>query len=381
MQDNFNTYSLIEDYLSGNLSYEETIAFEKQLESNPELKTLVDDYSLVDVFIEKNELIAINNKLTHIHTSSLLKKKLLIGLGATVILAILIISFITFSKNKMATNKFEIKKETSKSIDNIIAESTPFKIIDSTSEAELTRTIEERKAELTEPILTDSLETDAKAATDLPETSTPFFADKKKTEPNSAQRKDSSKILLNNQNPQSVVVRKDSVKKIKCNVVLEKENIIASNSCSEKRTGAIQFTQSNPELVYSINNKQNYSSKPYFSSLSEGKYWVNIKNTVNNCESESIEIIIEGYQCNYVIHPEQFIYLEKSLKSFQNENSVEIFIFNRNGGLVYNKTISTTQNFYWEGKSNTNIPTPMGAYTYLIKSGKKVSKGEITIIR
>jgi flagellar hook assembly protein FlgD len=108
---------------------------------------------------------------------------------------------------------------------------------------------------------------------------------------------------------------------------------------------------------------------------------VSVKNKLNNCESEPIEIIIEGYKCNYIIHPEKFVFLEKSLDKFKDDNSVEVFIFNRNGNLVFNKIIATSEKFYWEGNSNTNLSTPMGNYTYLIKSGKKVSKGEITIIR
>lgn len=47
MQDNFNTYSQIQDYLNGNLSTEESSAFVKELETNPELQTLVDDYCLM----------------------------------------------------------------------------------------------------------------------------------------------------------------------------------------------------------------------------------------------------------------------------------------------------------------------------------------------
>ena len=63
MQDNFNTFSKIEDYLNGNLSEVERSAFEKQLESNPELQSLVDDYSLVDLLIEENELATVNRHL------------------------------------------------------------------------------------------------------------------------------------------------------------------------------------------------------------------------------------------------------------------------------------------------------------------------------
>lgn len=46
MQDNFNTYSQIQDYLNGNLSTEESSAFAKELETK-ELQTLVDDYCLM----------------------------------------------------------------------------------------------------------------------------------------------------------------------------------------------------------------------------------------------------------------------------------------------------------------------------------------------
>ena len=74
MQDNFNTFSLIENYLNKNLSEVERTAFEKELATNPELQTLVDDYSLVDVLIEQNEIASINNKLTKIHKNNIRKK-------------------------------------------------------------------------------------------------------------------------------------------------------------------------------------------------------------------------------------------------------------------------------------------------------------------
>ena len=133
--------------------------------------------------------------------------------------------------------------------------------------------------------------------------------------------------------------------------------------------------------LFSIYNRKNYSSNAQFQYLEEGIYSVSVKDKKDDCESEQLKVIIEGFQCNYIIHPERLIYLDKSLKDFRSDATVEVIIFNKIGNIIFNKTILTTENLFWEGNSNTNQPVPMGNYTYLIKSGNKVSKGEITIIR
>ena len=372
MQDNFNTYSLIEDYLNGNLGNEEKLAFEKQLESNPELQTLLDDYGLVDILIEENELVAVNTKLTQIHRGSILKKNIFKGLISLAIISTVAIAYFMFPRTEIAQEKIEIQKETSKSISILIEDPTPFKIMDSASEVELQSTILQSKVNAFIPEPIDS-------AVNVKKEKEEEIPEKTILTTNKTPDSISKQIPLNTVSAEGE--KPDSNIKVPCNITLNKIDLLITNSCSEKSTGIIQFTKTNEEYVYSINNKASYSSNPNFTSLRDGNYRVSLKNKNNNCESEPIEIIIEGFKCNYVIHPEQFIYLEKSLDKFQDENSVEVFIFNRNGGLVYNKTISTSEKFYWEGKSNTNLPTPMGSYTYLIKSGKKLSKGEITIIK
>ena len=371
MQDNFNTYSLIEDYLNGNLSDEKRIAFEKQLESNPELQTLVDDYYLVDVFIEKNELANINNKLTQIHKTSIRKKNILIGVLGLIILVISIAFYFMIPNNNIHEEEIAINKKTPKSISYSVAESTPFKIIDSMSELKLSSSIQQSKENISSPELIDSMINEEKSKEIIPKETLPIIPKKK----------DSIVKPFTTKTDLPIKVKSNSLVKITCNITLEEGNLMITSSCSEKSTGSIQFTKTKSNYLYSINSNNNYSSKPYFSSLREGNYLVSLKNKLNNCKSDPIEIIIEGYKCNYIIHPEQFVYLEKSLDKFKDDNSVEIFIFNRNGNLIFNKIIPTSEKFYWEGNSNTNLPTPMGNYTYLIKSGNKVSKGEITIIR
>ena len=378
MQDNFNTYSLIEDYLSGNLGGKEKLAFEKQLESNPELQTLVDDYSLVDILIEENELATVNDKLSQIHTSLVQRKKLVKGLISLSIIALITLGYFFIPNNEIVDEKIEIGKEEPKSISYLVTESTPFKIMDSTSEVELSTSIQQSKENVFIPELIDSVLNDDKTEETKPKDTLPFIPQK----PDSIIKPSTVKVIPSTAKVvPSIKVRLDSSEKITCDLTLELSDVKLTSSCSERNTGSIQFTKANSEFLYSINEKRSYSSNPNFTSLGEGNYWVNIKNKLNNCESEPIELVIEGYKCNYVIHPEQLIYMEKSLEKFQDENSVEVLIFNRNGGLVFNKTISTNEKFYWEGNSNTNLPTPMGAYTYLIKSGNKVSKGEVTIIR
>lgn len=374
MQDNFNTFSKIEDYLNENLSEVERTAFEKEMASNPELQTLVDDYDLVDVFIEQNEILTINNKLSQIHKGAVLRKNWIKGMISLAAITLVIATYLLIPKNNTIGEVIEIKKEDSKSISFLISEPTPFKIMDSMSEAELSTSIQNSKDIAGNLQIFDSI---------LPLNK----MDEQPVKIDSISTKKLDSIIEPEKLPQSNLadLEPDSTEKIKvrqeCELELTSDNIEKLNSCSETGTGSIQFTKTNSDYSYSINDKGSYSSNPNFTSLREGNYLVSIKSKSKQCESKSVEVAIEGYTCNYIIHPEQFIYLEKSLDKFKEVNFVEVFVFNRNGNLVFNKKIPTSEKFYWEGNSNTGSSTPMGNYTYLIKSGNKVSTGEITIIR
>lgn len=375
MQDNFNTFSLIEEYLSGNLSSEEKIAFEQELASNPELQTLVDDYNLVDVLIEQNEILSINDKLTQIHKNTIKKNTIFKGLIGFAIVSLATLVYLLIPQNNIVNEKIEIGEENSKSIAFLVTEPTPFKIMDSMSEVELSTTIKQSKENVVVSKPIDSIISEPKKDEIIP----------KETKPLATKKTDSINEPVINNPIDSVKIKTDSTAKIKvrkpCKIALSPSDIAITSSCSEKSTGSIQFIKTNPDYLYSINDKVSYSSNPYFTSLREGNYTITLKSNAKQCESKSVELFIESYKCNYIIHPERFVYLEKSLDKFEDENSVEVFIFNRNGNLVFNKIIPTSEKFYWEGNSNTNTQTPMGNYTYLIKSGNRVSKGEITIIR
>ena len=288
MQDNFNTFSKIEDYLNNNLRKEERIAFEKQLESNPELQTLVDDYNLVDVLIEEAELINVNQTLTKIHKRSLFKRNLLVGIGIAVLA--IAVSFYFYNSNKeMTPAKIEIQKETSKSITFLVTEPTPFRIIDSMSERKLTTSIQQSAGKTPTPSTVDSIAI-----------KTPKTGGEEETKPTkqplvSSTKIDSTEVTSPTEPLATTKKNKDSIAPINCNLSLEKESILITNSCTENSTGSIQFTTSDPNYLYSINNGVSYSSNPNFTSIREGNYLVNLKNKLNQCKSKVIELIIEGY--------------------------------------------------------------------------------------
>ncbi len=370
MQDNFNTYSQIQDYLNGNLSTEESSAFAKELETNPELQALVDDYGLVDTLIEQNELFSVNSTLTQIHKTTLRRKRIAKGLIIASVALLAIAGALFISKIDKSADKVVLATETNKAEDFLV-EATPYKVIDSMSEVELNSAIKESRIALEKIEKTDTV-VDVEPK-DIPETILPKKDSVVKPISVLPTKVDSVIQEPQTSNNDTVKVRKP------CEIKLTAENISLTSTCQEKRSGAILFTNTESDYLYSINNQESYAKNPLFNYLEEGRYLISIKK--DQCESEPIEVTIEGYQCNYVIDPANLIFFEKSLIKFQEENTVEVFIFNRYGVMVYTKTLPTTENFTWDGSASNNTQAPMGNYTYLIKSGQKIAKGEITVIR
>ncbi|MDA8901492.1 gliding motility-associated C-terminal domain-containing protein [bacterium] len=326
--------------------------------------------SLVDNLIEQNELFSVNSTLTQIHKTTVRRKRIAKGLIIASLAGIAIAGAVLISNIDNTKDKIVLATETNKAEDFIV-EATPYKVIDSMSEVELNSAIKESRIALETIIETDSI----------------IHVEPKNTPSAILLKKDSvikpiqvlpTKIDSVFQKPQTT--NRDSLNVRKpCEIKLTTEDVDLTSTCQEKRSGAILFTNTESDYLYSINNQESYTKNPLSNYLEKGRYLISIKK--DQCESEPIEITIEGYQCNYVIDPANLIFFEKSLIKFQKENTVEVFIFNRYGVMVYTKTLPTTENFTWEGSANNSTQAPMGNYTYLIKSGQKIAKGEITVIR
>lgn len=326
--------------------------------------------SLVDNLIEQNELFSVNSTLTQIHKTTVRRKRIAKGLIIASLAGIAIAGAVLISNIDNTKDKVVLATETNKAEDFIV-EATPYKVIDSMSEVELNSAIKESRIALETIIETDSI----------------IHVEPKNTPSAILLKKDfvikpiqvlPTKIDSVFQKPQTT--NRDSLNVRKpCEIKLTTEDVDLTSTCQEKRSGAILFTNTESDYLYSINNQESYTKNPLFNYLEKGRYLISIKK--DQCESEPIEITIEGYQCNYVIDPANLIFFEKSLIKFQKENTVEVFIFNRYGVMVYTKTLPTTVNFTWEGSANNSTQAPMGNYTYLIKSGQKIAKGEITVIR
>lgn len=353
------------------MSPEERSAFESLMEQDSELSSLVQDYDYSTRIVIRAEQLSIARKLDKIHQSQLRKKVVLRVIGILLLITTAYIGYDYFSKE---SSEVLVKQDQELAIKKnfLLSDPTPLSEIDSMMEVDISRVIKQsKKTVLVEKSTSPVTE---KSAIEL-EKLKPL----NDFNPNTINTSSTKKLIDTIPFIPIEPLTEDSLV-FPCSVNLSLSNLSITNSCTEKPTGSIQFLLSNQEYKFSIQT-HNFQSNPNFNNLDKGDYMVSIKEISSQCVSKPVKVSIVGYQCNYVIQPSQFIYVTKSLQNFSPDNSVEIFIFNKSGQLVYNTKTLTSENFHWEGQSGSGNPLPMGNYTYLIKGSRKLSKGEITIIR
>lgn len=373
MKDILQTYLQIESYLEGKMSPEERSEFESLMEQDSELSALVKDYDYSTQLVIRAEQLSIIRKLDAIHQSQIRKKNILWVIGIFLLIVTAYIGYDYFSKESSQTQvKQELDQELARTKNFLLSDPTPLSEIDSMMEADISQVIKQSK----KPVLMEkpTLPIAEKATIKLEE-----LKSLNDFNPNTINASSRKKLMDTIPFIPINPLTEDSVTS-PCFVNLSLSSLSITNSCTEKPTGSIQFLLPSQEYEFSILT-HNFQSNPNFNNLGEGDYAVSIRKISSQCISQPLKVSIAGYQCNYVIQPSQFIYVTKSLQNFSPDNTVEIFIFNKSGQLVYNTKTLTSENFHWEGQSGSGDPLPMGNYTYLIKGSRKLSKGEITIIR
>lgn len=368
MMDVNKTYKLFDDYLNGNLSLDLKKSFEADLLKDNNLKEEFEAYKAANNLIFSGEVLKLKAELTSIHKKRVLRNKILYISLALLILLGLTIATLKLSQHDVKQNTkkaFTQNKETinfqDKTVD--IKEVKPNKTVKSNDAPVNYFTTISNKNVL---IPLDTVKTIANI------------------------KKDTNTLTLIKPNliitePLSVIqdsIRFDSLEnKIPCNLAINLADVVVDNTCENKNTGMILFTNNSSNYLYTINNGANFYSSAKYSNLSAGEYKIAIKDVRTNCISNKISVEIEAIKCDYIIKPNQFIYWEKDLSDFSNDNEVELSIFNANtGNLVFKKNIPTTEDILWDGKTNLNESLPSGLYFYNIKSDKKNLNGTITII-
>jgi hypothetical protein len=362
------TYKLFDDYLEGNLSNDAVKLFEKDLQNDKYLYHELEAYKLANSFIVNNELRQVKYTINEVHKKNIIKKKLmflvafLIVLGALIFLLLpnkvndvkevkcvtesikknnSIDSSFQESKNKLITNKLSVNKLVEP---NPVSTNSPK---DSLIEVNLTKATIDKLQNNSFLINNDS----------IPQKSTSI------TLP----------IIID-----TVII--DSVKP-PCDFHLNKKDVSIKETCENKRQGEIFFKLKTEAFKFSINGGKSFLSGNNFKYLSRGNYDLKIKNKRTKCESNSIDVEVKSIKCDYIINPNRFIYWEKELLNFNDDEYVLVNIFNaKTGGVVYSKEILISEGIRWDGKNNLNDILASGLYLYNIKGKEKTISGTVTIV-
>ncbi len=361
-----NTYQLIEDYLNNRLDYEEKLQFENQLETDIELQKEVELTRLVNKAIVVNEELSIKEKLKNIRLKESKKNNIKKWIAViTTIIACLVILFLikntkptalNIDKKKLSKKTLTIKQKSDISLQKK-DQKTPTKSKVKNSSTKLD-TIHLKSKEIER--LTETIEKIEPVG--LAQNKITSIKNELKTDINKEEKTNSA--ILN-----------------KCKLTLLETDVKILNSCNEYTSGSITV-YSNTANAFSIDNGETYSNNPIFSYLSAGSYNVLFKDKFE-CVSNTINIYIDEFLCNFIISPNKSLFWELPVENFKNDKLLSLQIFHsKTGQLVLSKNINTELGFTWEGKNVNNQKPPVGVYTYIIKGvqSNTMQKGDITIV-
>lgn len=374
---NEQTYRLIKNYLKGNLSKKEVIDFENRLKTDDDFKAIFETEKAIFITLKINEISSVSQQLNQLKLKSnkrrIIKQWSIVGSGLLLILLVTIFLNYTHSSNEIEIGKPCLKQETSYLYHNKLANETEqlvkepenlFNPIIETNSQNVTfdgSKVDSNKLATYEKKNNDNLiaidSTDKKAIIQLPPTN------KKE----------------NGIKPDTIVKNEVENKDKPCKAELTSVDIQVSPSCSEYGSGTIVL---NEGKSFSINDGISFSSNPLFENLKGGNYLVKIKDA-KGCESESISVYVDDFECNAIVSYSQFNYWEPNLSFFDDYAKIDLTIYHgRSRVMVYNKTLEKSVPFTWQGINSNGSQLGKGNYIYILtnnQSGKQV-KGQITII-
>ncbi len=392
MKKDIELYEQIEKYLTGNLSGEEKLAFERQISSNPEIELALENNRQLANLIEESTLLEIRDSIQNIHNQNPGGKgrgfsgKKAIFFSAIIVVTAIFISTLFFNRSNRNNS------------DTLVPQ---VPIVDSTSNEkdidENRRVAENNSVNPKKPVKSEGTtknqikpenEVPEPISTAVPKTAETTYDKEKKAKAKSPDIPDSI-MHTSPALPQPPIEDKaplpiSSRDSVDCDTVQISADIQTDVSCEERATGKISIWISSmkgaePPLSYSIDNGKNFKYESQLVDLLPGNYIVWLKDK-NNCLTKAGSYLIGSIICDY-----EFIFAPDKGERWEiptkNQNGT-IKIYTRQGTLVFTQLFEEGEIIEWDGSSQNGIPQSMGVYRFILEiKNEEPIFGNVTIVR
>lgn len=366
------TYEHIEDFLNGRLNPSEQEAFALQIELNPDLAQQVEAHQLANELVLEHKLLDVktilNEEIRKTERWKNIRKAIAIGAG--IVAAVMLITFLSVKKNEVTESGSSIapenktktlaagsqKKTESIEQDKRQPASSPEQVIhqakSSPVESVSDQTVEEEKA----PVISDTVAIDQEVKVDPVVASADTMA---KADQENKQKTDSAPA-----DP--------------CATAIISAKISTEAACEQEKNGRINLRITGGNSPYSSNIINKEGEIVSGNNLPAGIYKIAIQDA-KGCTKTYPEVIITEKACvkEYSFNP--FIGEVFEIPAYSQEGVFEVY--DNTGKLLLSKILTSGSNDTWDGSSMTGEVTT-GYFMFRIKySDNKQKQGYITIVR
>lgn len=363
------TYDQIEAYLNGEMSYEERIAFEKELSINQTLSEYVDKLKLVNNLVLENRLLSVKDIFQAEHAKAIEKpsySKYVYAALATAVAVGTAVALMVYTNDaaKPQDQQPIIENNASTSASNAIENNTHAKensssehTLAETSESNYLRKqdiqlIEEKNNLNVSPIETNEEKNQKDAIVPIQK----------------VEVKSEEKTLTKIEEPKDI-----------CADVLLKADIKTTATCLHETSGnVVVFNIQGGTKPYTVSIINSHKEPAVNGELAKGIYQIHITDS-KRCEKtySNIQIIEKDCPIDYSFNP--FIGEKWSIESYRSEGQLEIY--NKGGVLHYKMNVDANTENEWTGVGFNNQMMP-GYYIFVIKyADGTVKKGSVTVVQ
>lgn len=365
MSENINILEKIDNYLEGLMSDEERSAFEKQIASDSNLATQVEEIRLTNEAIYLASLSVLKEQIGK--DIKQIKHKPDSNLGKYITGAsVLIIGMLTIPYLMRNDSSQKIEKETIKKQTIVVEESTV--IMDSKTDTIISATPKSI------PSAAFSSSKNSVSSKKLEGVKNEVFTDRSIEVNETVEVEMKPMVLKNTIEKHDKNIEESTIKCIKS------FNIETKSTCRGKETGEIIIRPKNSTLDKAILDNGIENSSGIFNEVSAGIHQLEVKMTDECVFYEQTDIVETWCPMNtsYSLNP---AYNEKWQLIYENGSNGVLTILNRLGKEVYRSDFNG-QEVYWDGSDNQGRVVPLDVYIAIVSyTDGRMEKVELTVVR
>jgi len=372
-----NKYTqLIEQYLDGEMSSQELLAFQKELGNNVALKQELEFYQLANTVIIQNKISSIKDTINAIKEDYKIKRKNRQICKVIIITTALILALggIYYWLSKPAPKKTEkvikqinvLPTDSTTASQNGIDGKRKIQIEESNDEVEI------KKENTRIPAKKISRINHSKDTLVL------SYIDRSTDSDINQNQQPSDTVAFYKNHKVSTSPENTSVKTTVCDKVIISANPRINASCIGKHEGKIAVSAisgGSAPYTYTLSTGENNTNGVFY-NLNPGTYQVEIMDK-NHCMGKLENIVIKEERCKLDLYFEPASGNPVSFPIY--EKAGVLSIFDKSGNTIFSTRIEFKQRFEWQGNTNSGILNP-GYYPFIIKfEDGSMQSGSITV--